>query len=612
MAKISSDGSRVLWATYLGGSSRDEIWSIAVDAASNVHVARLTSSPDFPVMPGAYRTQPGEGFVATLSSDGSTLLASTYLEGLGTSIAVDMAGFVYVSGSTSAASFPTTPGAFQTSRYPEWPDGLVVKLDPALKGARYSTLLGGSLSDGVYAIAVDAQGQAHVAGTTESWSASVGVRFPVTANAFQRPGGSGDVFVAKLDASGAAFVFSSVFGGPSGLETGVAVVLDAAGDLYVAGSAGADFPITVATPDSPGAAFLVKVNSGGSLLWSAGLPARTGPLDATLHVAVHSSGRVFVTGTASGSVQTTADALNPCRPLDLAEAQFAITMDQSPTRRLYGSWLRGATALDRSGTVWLPGETQILDRFSLENPLRPQVRCISSAATYFPERVAPGEVVSLFGQGIGPAAPVSAQLDKHGRLATELGATAVLLNGVPAPLLYVGPTQINAIVPFDAAGWQTATVVVRKEGIAVPSVPVTIVSAMPGIFERGIANSDNYPNSPQRRARAGSIIQVWATGGGLMQPLPANGELGPGLSRIAGEVRVTGHIPGAWHGNWYRDSFALDVLYAGDAPGLPQGIIQINARLPNPIPVRWFPDDTALTVTINGVESPRFPLWIEP
>ena len=153
-----------------------------------------------------------DAFVTKLNPTGTALVYSTYLGGTsddyGYGIAVDTAGNAYVTGYTASTNFPTTPGAFQTTYGGGSDDAFVTKLNPTGTALVYSTYLGGTDSDGGYGIAVDSAGNAYVTGYTAS------TNFPTTPGAFQTTfGGNGDAFVTKLNPTGTALVYSTYLGG---------------------------------------------------------------------------------------------------------------------------------------------------------------------------------------------------------------------------------------------------------------------------------------------------------------------------------------------------------------------------------------------------------------
>src|SRR5205085_4649512 len=228
------------------------------------------------------------GFVTKLSRDGTALVYSTYLMGgmnglfIATTspygIAVDPLGNAYVTGSTVSRSFPTTPGAFQTSGG-GIADAFVIKLNPTGSAPVYSTYLGGGGWDFATAIAVDADGSAYVVGRTENVQQHQMNDFPVTPGAFQPAcatndaGFCSDGFVAKLNSSGSALAYSSYLGGATDVDTPLAVAVDASGHAYVTGGTkSSDFPVTgvldapLSRPDPLGAGFISKVSPTGSAL----------------------------------------------------------------------------------------------------------------------------------------------------------------------------------------------------------------------------------------------------------------------------------------------------------------------------------------------------------
>ncbi len=277
VAKLSYTGSSLLYSTFLGGTGNDEGHSIAVDAYGNAYVTGSTAAGDFPTTAGSFQgTLPGVGsaFVSKINVDGSALVYSTYLGGnitsSGNSITVDYQGSAYVAGHTQSQTFPTTRGAFQTTPS-GFVDAFVAKLNPAGSALTYSTYLGGNDADFALAVAVDAIGNAYVAGNTRS------ANFP-TASALQPACGScpgtGDAFVAKLDPVGSRLVYSTYLGG-SGSDGASAIAIDESGNVFLTGSTGSpNFPtirplFDIHPGSHAGYAFVSWINpSGTALLFS--------------------------------------------------------------------------------------------------------------------------------------------------------------------------------------------------------------------------------------------------------------------------------------------------------------------------------------------------------
>ncbi len=244
--KLSADGSKLVYSTFLGGTSDDHGAAVAVDASGSAYITGSTYSPDFPVA-AASQSKIGGGqdaFVARVSADGSSLLFSTFLGGSGGSvgypesaqgIALDAQGSAYIAGVTSSSDFPLL-NPLQTSRVGSSPDAFVAKLT-ASGSLSYSTYLGGSGVDMANAIAVDGSGSAYVVGQTFSSDLP-------TVNAYQASsGGDYDAFFAKLSPTGGSLASLSYLGG-SGSDTATAVALDPSGNIYIAGwTLSANFPV---------------------------------------------------------------------------------------------------------------------------------------------------------------------------------------------------------------------------------------------------------------------------------------------------------------------------------------------------------------------------------
>jgi Beta-propeller repeat len=248
VTKLNSEGSALVYSSYLGGSDGDEGNDIAVDRRGNAYLVGLTFSIDFPtanpLQPGLADSGParsGDAFVTKLDASGTALIYSTYFGGnsqdIGRAIALDARENIYVTGSTISTNFPTM-NPLQPSL------GLgnaafVAKLDRSGSALHYSTYLGGSGVDEGTGIAVDVRGNAYVTGRTNATD------FP-TLNPVQPipvpP--SFNAFLSKLKADGSGFVYSTHLGG-SGLDLGEGIAVDIRGNAYVVGSTtSADFPTT--------------------------------------------------------------------------------------------------------------------------------------------------------------------------------------------------------------------------------------------------------------------------------------------------------------------------------------------------------------------------------
>jgi uncharacterized protein (TIGR03437 family) len=229
---------------------------------------------------------------------------------------------------------------------------------------------------------------------------------------------------------------------------------------------------------------------------------------------------------------------------------------------------------------------------------------VLNSASYFASEIAPGELVTLFGTGIGPATPVAAQI-VNGKLPAELGGVKVLVNGVAAPLLYVSSGQINAIVPFGVpliAEFVVAAPGGESNAVSIATTPSNLFGypvADVGVFTRDASgqgqaaalNQDGTLNSPSNPAPRGSIVTVWVTGAGPTDPPERDGEITAVDSRASSVMPIVAVIGAAMVEQ-------ADVLYAGAAPGLVAGVDQVNVRIPADAPT-----GPAVPLTIRAQRS---------
>jgi len=261
ITKLNPSGTGLVYSTFLGGNGADPIDSIALDGGGSAYVTGTTASTTFPVTPAAFQLTNNEKtangfcpFVAKLDTSGSILLYATYLGGSGgdgvndsaSGIAVDEAGYAYVTGTAGSKDFPTTTGAFQTTNNTTSTEGtnaFVTELNLGGTGLVYSTFLGGTAADSGSAITIDLIGNAYVTGNASSSN------FPTTNDGFQRTlgpsGASGNpAFLAELNPEGTQLSYSTFIGGTAH-DYGLGVAVDLYGNAYLVGRAeSTNFPIT--------------------------------------------------------------------------------------------------------------------------------------------------------------------------------------------------------------------------------------------------------------------------------------------------------------------------------------------------------------------------------
>lgn len=297
-----------------------------------------------------------------------TLAYSTLLGGssddYGSSIATDAAGDVYLTGMTYSADFPGASGTRQTTLRGTT-DAFIVKLNAAGTALVYSAFLGGSGGDLGSGIAIDAVGNAYIAGETDSTD------FPVTPGAYQTTfGGYSDAFVAKLNATGSSLIYSTYLGG-SAAEDGPAIAIDGSGNACLAGgTASSDFPTTPGAfqnvSGGNGDAFVTKLNAAGSaLLYSTYLGGND--YDSADSIAIDTVGNAYVTGiTRSVHFPTTPGAFQ----INLAGtgADAFVTKLSTVGFPVYSTYLGGGQddlgagiAVDAFGNAYLTGQTSSID-----------------------------------------------------------------------------------------------------------------------------------------------------------------------------------------------------------------------------------------------------------
>jgi hypothetical protein len=369
VAKLNATGTALVYATYVGGSSDDQAYGVAVDSSGSAYITGTTSSTNFPTTAGAFdlALNGGDAFVTKLNPSGTALSYSTYLGGssaeLGYGIAVDSSNNAYVTGRTTSTNLPTqTP--FQAAHGGGAYDAFVTKLNAAGSALAYSTYLGGSSStDYGYSIVVDGSNSAYVAGYTQSNN------FP-TQNPFQaaRSGGF-DAFVTKLAASGSTLDYSTYLGGTLN-DFGYGIAVDSNGNAYVTGETNStNFPTQSpfqATNAGGQDAFVTKFTTAGTALtYSTYLGGSS--LDSGRSIAVNSAGSAYVTGETGSTNFPTQSAIQSTNAG--AQDAFVTQLSVAGAALVYSSFVGGTSngdaghgiALDTAGSIYLTGATNSSD-----------------------------------------------------------------------------------------------------------------------------------------------------------------------------------------------------------------------------------------------------------
>jgi trimeric autotransporter adhesin len=228
---------------------------------------------------------------------------------------------------------------------------------------------------------------------------------------------------------------------------------------------------------------------------------------------------------------------------------------------------------------------------------KPSLAAVTNAASYA-QQIAPGQTVVLFGANMGPAKTAALAVDANGLASTISGGVRVLFDGVPAPIIYAGATQISAVVPYFGATKATTHVQVEYQGVRSESLAIPVAATAPGLFsadftgkgQGAIFNQDGITrNGLASPASSGSIVTIWGTGEGITNPPGVDGRAAIDvLPKPVASVSVDiGGLPAS-------------ITYAGAAPGVIPGIFQINAQIPDGVQPG---NQVAVHVVIGGKSS---------
>jgi hypothetical protein len=557
------DRASLVYSTYWGGSSGENIAAATVDAAGNLYVAGSTFSPDFPK---TVSTLPALGsndvFVSKFDAAGH-LIFSTVFGGSSSEnakgMAVDSAGNIIVVGETFSSDLPVAnpiQPAFHLGFCDEFggicPDGFVAKIDPTGHALLFSSYLGTTSLDTASDVAVDTAGSIYVIGASDAPFANATPIRPFA--------GGRDAFVAKIPPSGGSFSYLTYLGG-SFLDSGNGIAVDTAGRAYVTGVTGSqNFPVV--NPIQPiqenfsDSAFVTKLDSAGNIAYSTYLGGVAS--DAGQDIAVDGAGRAHVVGL---TASTNFPVANPRQPfLRGFNDMFVSVLSPSGSSLVFSTYLGGSdrehgqsipdfspsfgVTVDAAGNTYITGVTQSSD-FPAAYPLQPFGGGLCLVLPSFELKPCPDAFVSkmdLQGQLLF-STPIGGNRDDRGRGVAATPDGMVYVVGGTASQNFPVKAPLKPSLSGDSDGF-IAKISTAPPACQLPS-PVEI-APIGGIFD----TRPTFSWQPVAGADAYFVIAV-DTAKSLLGTAPTqllgitgNTSLTPGAPLATGDYKWT---PVAWN-----------------------------------------------------------------
>jgi uncharacterized protein (TIGR03437 family) len=563
VAKISADGSALIYSTGLT-SARATALSIN-DSGEAYVTGGFTPFPSTVlVTPGAVNLGNGLSvfsciFLVRLNSTGTGLIFGSNLGGgdglngsLPSSIAVDLAGNIYVAGKTLVDSVPTTPDALQVtfsndglSAAPNVYNGFILKVNAIGTQILYGTYFGPRYaSTTVTNFEVTPAGSIYFAGATNATS------FQSTSGAYLNTPGGG--FIAEFTPGSATLSAFTYLYGPPATACGTLFATCTSGLMAISTQS-----LYAVAPASDSSNQLLELNQTNFAVTSSGsLQTFGASAFSPQGISVASPSSIWVVGL--------------CGPCSIGSPISTDAFQSSPVSISQNAVLMQMTDIS------------------------PTVSFVASAATGS-SPFAAAQIVSIYGSQLGLPAGSGLQLGPGGVVTTTSGGTQVLFGGTAAPILYAGDGQVNAVIPCEVAGQSSIQMVVDYMGAQSAPVTLALGPAAPGIFtadgsgqgQAAALNQDNSFNSPSNPAPRGSIVTFYATGVGPTSPCVDGQVYTSNFPTIPLPVVVGVGSSGA------------HVDYAGQAPDLVSGVAQFNIEISSDATTGVVP----LTLVVGGVFS---------
>ena len=372
---------------------------------------------------------------------------------------------------------------------------------------------------------------------------------------------SGGNWLSATPTSGSQNATLTVSVNPAGLAIGTYN-----GTITVTPATGSPQTVSV-TLTVANQAFLSATPSSLTFVYSSGSP--NPPAQTIAVTSTGAAAQFTAAATSSGWLSVTPTS---------ATTPATLTVAVNPASLGSGSYAGSITLSDSSGTPQLTITVTLTVIVTL-----PVIETVVNSASYIQAGIAPGEIITIFGKALGPAAGIGATV-VNGFIATSLAGVQVTFNGYQAPILYAGAGQINAIAPYEIAG-QTSVLVESTYGTARSnSLMFPVVASAPGIYSAdasgqgpgAILDLSYHLVSASNPVTPGSYIQVFATGQGQTAPACVDGMIEPGsLPLPAPLLAVTATIGGVP---------ATNITYVGAAPYLVAGALQVDIQVPDGVP----------------------------
>jgi uncharacterized protein (TIGR03437 family) len=350
-----------------------------------------------------------------------------------------------------------------------------------------------------------------------------------------------------------------------GTYTGVVTVI-----VPGAGNSPLNIPVTLTISATPTLAV-----SPGSVAFNFQAGSQTFPAAQNVQV-TSTGGNVAFNASFAAGTNTPGNLITVTPASGNTPSAISLAVNQTVLAGLVPGTYTGTVTVSSAS---VPGGSQTINvTVSVTGAPPPVINALENAASFVPGAVSPGEIVTFTGTGLGPVTGVGFIL-VNGKLPTTLGGVTVSFNGVAAPLLFVSDKQINAIVPYEMGGQVTANIVATFTGSSSTVFQARITDTSPAIFalsqngngQGAILNQNFVVNGANAPAPKGSVVQIFGTGEGLIVPPVPTGSITVGTPPFPmpiAKVSVTiGGVP-------------AQVTYAGEAPGLVAGLLQVNAVVP--------------------------------